>query len=76
MKANSAIIFAGIVLIILGTGMFYSIQSNSSVEPSLRFLKHLGTFAGLSGIGVVIAGILLVLTGKQQPPIHGSLEDA
>ena len=67
MKSNVAIILTGIILIAGGGILFYSLAGNSNLDPVFRSLKHWGTFAGLSGIGVVIAGILLTLTRRQQP---------
>ena len=74
MKLNSVIIVSGIALVVSGLILFYSIQNIPDLKPELRTLKHLGTFAGLSGIGVVIAGILLTLTSRQQPPIEENFE--
>lgn len=74
MKLNSVIIVSGIALVVSGLILFYSIQNIPDLKPELRALKHLGTFAGLSGIGVVIAGILLTLTSRQQPPIEENFE--
>jgi len=35
----------------------------------LKFIKNIGTFVGLSGIGVTLAGILLYLINKNEQPI-------
>ena len=35
----------------------------------LEFIKNIGTFVGLSGIGVTLAGILLYLISKNEQPI-------
>ena len=67
MKSNIAILIAGITLIVCGGILFYSLENIPNLDPALRGVKHWGTFAGLSGIGVVIAGILLTLTRRQQP---------
>ena len=74
MKLNSVITISGIILIICGLILFYSLQNIPDLDPELKALKHLGTFAGLSGIGVVIAGILLTLTSRQQPPFEKNFE--
>jgi len=73
-KLNSVIIISGIILIVCGLVLFYSLQNIPDLEPELKALKHLGTFAGLSGIGVVIAGILLTLTSRQQPSFEKNFE--
>ena len=70
MKGESAIIISGIIMIITGLVLFYSIQNEPDMDQSLRNVKHGGTFVGLMGIGVVMAGILLRLMGKEQPPIE------
>ncbi len=70
MKSESAIILSGIIMIISGLVLFYSIQNNPDLDQSLRYAKHGGTFVGLMGIGVIIAGILLRLMEKEQPPIE------
>ena len=75
MKSNVSIIISGIALIALGGILFYSLEGNQNLEPILKSLKHLGTFAGLSGIGVVIAGILLTLTRRQESPDQQNLDE-
>jgi len=70
MKIEPAIILSGIIMIITGLGLFYSIQNNSDLDQLLLYAKHGGTFVGLMGIGVIMAGILLRLMEKEQPPIE------
>ena len=60
----------GIIMIISGLVLFYSIPTDPSLDDSLRSLKHWGTFVGLMGIGIVMAGILLRLMGREEPPIQ------
>ena len=74
MKLNSGITISGILLIVCGLVLFYSLQNIPDLDPELKALKHLGTFAGLSGIGVVIAGILLMLTSRQPSSIQENFE--
>lgn len=74
MKAGSAIVAAGIIMIISGAVLFYSLQGDSSSDQTLRLVKHGGTFAGLMGIGVVMAGILLYLIGREEAPIPEDFE--
>lgn len=47
---------------------FYSIRSGPELTEGLRMIKHSGTFIGLMGIGVIIAGILLYLINRNQVP--------
>lgn len=75
MKSNTAIIISGIILIVVGGILFYSLQDIPNLDPTMKIIKHWGTFAGLLGIGVVFAGILLTLTGRQQKPIQDDFED-
>lgn len=67
MKSGKALILAGIIMIVIGIGLFYSIQNNPELDELLRYLKHGGTFVGLMGIGVIMAGILLFLMGREEP---------
>ena len=73
MKSESAIILSGIIMIISGVGLFYSIQNSPDLDQLLRHAKHGGTFVGIMGIGVVIAGILLRLMEREEPPIKENL---
>ena len=73
MRAGSSMIFIGGGMFLLGLIMYYSIEVGQ-IEPALRLIKNTGTFIGLSGIGVGVAGILLNLINKNQPPIKESFE--
>lgn len=70
MKIGIAIIIFGIIMVISGLILFYSIPTDPSLDDSLRSLKHGGTFVGLMGIGIVMAGILLHLMGREESPIQ------
>jgi len=70
MKAGPVLAILGIIMIIGGLILFYSIQSDPNLDQSLRIVKHGGTFVGLMGIGVMTAGILLYLIEREQPPIQ------
>ena len=70
MKGESAIIVSGFIMIITGLALFYSIQNSPDLSQLLRYAKHGGTFVGLMGIGVIMAGILLRLMEREQPPIE------
>ena len=69
MKGESIIIMTGISMIVAGVVLFYSIQNNPDLDQLLRQVKHGGTFVGLMGIGVTVAGILLRLMEKEEVPI-------
>ena len=70
MKGESIIIVTGMIMIIAGVVLFYSIQNNPDLDQLLRQVKHAGTFVGLMGIGVIMAGILLRLMEKEEVPIQ------
>ena len=60
-------------MFIVGLGLFYSIELGQT-DPVLRFIKNVGTFVGLSGMGVTLAGILLYLINRSEPPITESFD--
>ncbi len=68
MKMSIGIIIVGIIMFGTGLIMFYSIELGES-NQSLRFIKNVGTFGGISGMGVALAGILLYLISKNEPAI-------
>jgi NADH:ubiquinone oxidoreductase subunit 2 (subunit N) len=70
MKGESIIIMTGMIMVIAGVVLFYSIQNNPDLDQLLRQVKHGGTFVGLMGIGVTVAGILLRLMEKEEVPIQ------
>ena len=70
MKGESVMILTGIIMIISGLMLFYSIENDHDLDQLLRQIKHGGTFVGLMGIGVMIAGILLRLMEREQAPIQ------
>ncbi|MCV0400527.1 MAG: hypothetical protein K5777_00890 [Nitrosopumilus sp.] len=68
MKMSIGIAMIGIVMFGTGLVMFYSIELGQT-DPVLRLIKNAGTFIGISGMGVTLAGILLYLINKNEPPI-------
>lgn len=70
MKSSIIIFAVGLIMVICGLILFYAIQSNPQIESFFRTIKHTGTFVGLLGIGVSIAGILLYLINRNQPQIQ------
>ena len=55
-------------MFILGLILFYSISPENNVN--LENIKNTGTFVGLTGIGVTVAGILLFLINRNPQPIN------
>ncbi len=56
-------------MFVSGLVMFYSIELGQT-DYNLRLIKNIGTFIGLAGMGVTLAGILLNLISKSQQPIQ------
>lgn len=73
MKMGILIVIIGIAMFSAGLVMFYSIELGQT-EPLPRFIKNTGTFVGISGMGVTLAGILLHLINKNQPPIQENFD--
>ena len=73
MKSGMVLIIIGIAMFVVGLVLFYSIELGQT-DPVLRFIKNVGTFVGLSGMGVTLAGILLYLINKNEPPIKESFD--
>ncbi len=65
MKTGVPLMIIGGSMFILGIILFYLIDGSGI----LKFIKNMGTFVGLSGIGVTVAGILLYLINKNEQPI-------
>jgi len=59
------IIIIGISMFAVGLVMFYSIEIGQN-DPVLRLVKNTGTFIGLSGMGVTLAGILLYIINRNE----------
>ncbi len=73
MKIEMLVIIIGAIMFVAGLVMFYSIELGQT-DPVLRFIKNIGTFIGISGMGVTLAGILLNLISKNEPPIKESYD--
>ena len=67
MKTGKPWIIIGVGMFILGLILFYLI--NPEENKNLEFIKNMGTFVGLSGIGVTLAGVLLYLINRNEKPI-------
>jgi hypothetical protein len=73
MKTGMVVVIIGIIMFAVGLVLFYSIELGQT-DPVLRFIKNMGTFVGLSGMGVTLAGVLLYLLNKNEPPIKESFD--
>lgn len=73
MKMGMGIMIIGIIMFGTGLVFFYSIELGQK-DSLLRLVKNIGTFIGLSGIGVTMAGILLYLINRNEPPIEESFD--
>ena len=67
MKSGIPLLVIGISMFILGLLLFYLI--NPEENKNLEIIKNTGTFVGLSGIGVTLAGILVYLLNKNEQAI-------
>ena len=67
MKSGISLGVIGTSMFILGLLLFYLI--NPEENKNLEIIKNTGTFVGLSGIGVTLAGILVYLLNKNEQPI-------
>jgi len=67
MKSGIPLIIIGTSMFILGLILFYVIPGKT--ESVLEFVKNMGTFVGLSGMGVTLAGILVYLINRNAQPI-------
>jgi hypothetical protein len=68
MKIGIAIAITGLAMFSTGLVMFYLIELGQT-DPILRFIKNTGTFVGISGMGVFLAGVLLYLINKNEPQL-------
>ena len=73
MQAGKSMFLIGGGMFLAGLVMFYSIEMGQT-EHALRLIKNIGTFIGLSGIGVGVAGILLYLINRNQPTVQENFE--
>ena len=73
MRMETATIFVGIIMFVTGLVLFYPIELGQT-DHILRFIKNVGTFIGLGGIGVTLAGILLYLINRNEPPLKENFD--
>ncbi len=67
MRTGIPLIIIGTSMFILGLMLFY--LTPGKTENVLEFVKNMGTFVGLSGMGVTLAGILVYLISRNAQPI-------
>ena len=67
MKSGITLVIVGIFMFSAGLILFYFIEVTE--DKILENIRNTGTFVGLSGMGVTLAGILLYLINKNTEPI-------
>jgi len=67
MKSGMTLVIVGTCMFSVGLILFYFIEI--SEDKILENIRNMGTFVGLSGMGVTLAGILLYLINKNEQPI-------
>ena len=67
MRTGVPLMAIGISMFILGLILFYTIDH--SENKNLEIIRNTGTFVGLTGIGVSVAGVLLFLINRNPQPI-------
>lgn len=73
MKTGFPIMIIGIIMFVSGLVMFYSIELGQD-NPFLRLIKNVGTFIGLAGMGVTLAGILQNLISKNKQSMQENFD--
>ena len=67
MKSGMTLVIVGICMFSVGLILFYFVEV--SEDKVLENIRNMGTFVGLTGMGVTLAGILLYLINKNTEPI-------
>jgi hypothetical protein len=67
MKIEIVLMIIGISMFSTGWILFYFIDVTEG--NNLKNIRNIGTFVGLSGVGVTLAGILLYLINRNTEPI-------
>ncbi len=73
MNIGKLVFIIGVIMFGIGLVLFYSIELGQT-DPTLRLIKNIGTFVGLGGMGVALAGILLYLIDKNEPAIKENFD--
>ena len=68
MRTGISGITVGGIMFIVGLILFYLISPEEN--KNLELIKNSGTFIGLTGMGVALAGILLYLIKLNEQPIE------
>ena len=68
MKTGKKVMIIGIIMFFVGLLLFYSIEQGQR-DSTWRFTKDMGIFIGISGMGVVLAGIVIHIISKNEPPL-------
>ena len=67
MRSGITLVIVGVCMFSIGLILFYFIEVTE--DKILENIRNMGTFVGLSGMGVTLAGILLYLINKNTEPI-------
>ena len=67
MKSGITLVIVGACMFTAGLILFYFIEVTE--DKILENIRNMGTFVGLSGMGVTLAGILIYLINKNAEPI-------
>jgi uncharacterized membrane protein len=67
MKSGITLVIVGIFMFSAGLILFYFIEVTE--DKILENIRNMGTFVGLSGMGVTLAGIIVYLINKNTEPI-------
>ena len=67
MKSGITLVVVGIFMFSAGLILFYFIEVTE--DKILENIRNMGTFVGLSGMGVTLAGIIVYLINKNTEPI-------
>jgi len=67
MKSGITLVIVGVCMFTAGLILFYVIEVTE--DKILENIRNMGTFVGLSGMGVTLAGILIYLINKNTEPI-------
>ena len=73
MKTGMPLVAIGIGMFLMGLMLFYLIDPGEN--NNLEFIKNMGTFVGLSGMGVTLAGILLYLISRNEQPMKENYDE-
>ena len=67
MKSGITLVIVGVCMFTAGLILFYFIEVTE--DKILENIRNMGTFVGLTGMGVTLAGIFIYLINKNTQPI-------